>query len=144
VLPDVLYYHYLRLTLSTSAKYYSDIWNLFLEQITEVNSLLNIKKYKAEDCKLGYMQFYMSSIVSFVLYGLKMGKLKIQLIPRIENYYLFSLVPLGNLSLYEMLKVENKKLYLFWVLFKLKQFNLFVHFLSLKVLINKEKTILGD
>lgn len=76
VIPDILYTHIIRTSLSTSAKLYDDILFNFLKQINQINdytkqfSLLNI----TDKIIYQYLYVYMRRTSSFILYALKMHK----------------------------------------------------------------------
>ena len=85
LIKDILYVHIVRPNLSVSAKYYDDVMDNFLVEYKKVHSVL---LQLGCDFKLhpAYRWFYAKAISSYVVYGLKMGKNKVDVINGLHSF----------------------------------------------------------
>lgn len=87
LIPDILYKHYYRNSLSTSAKLYDDVLNNFLDKIENIYDLsISLKIFDVRD-SYNYFHEYVTHITSYILYAIKMSKqyLEIKLVLKTFN-----------------------------------------------------------
>lgn len=73
ILPDILYTHYMRESLSTSARYYKDLYYLVIEEIVKINDLLVERGIEVETVANDYLYFLAQKVKYAIAYGLKCG-----------------------------------------------------------------------
>lgn len=73
VLPDVLYIHFIRDT-STSSKFYNDVLLHFYKESILINELVERRRIDIQMQKNSYVEFYITRVVSYILYAIKMNK----------------------------------------------------------------------
>lgn len=87
LLPDILYTHYVRDALSTSAKIYEDVFIKTNNQIISVNKLIenrNLKLTNYLDC---YCDIILEKILFIIPYGIRLNLNKEDIINSIEELY---------------------------------------------------------
>ena len=86
ILQDVLYIHYLRNTLSTSAKFYDDVLQHSQKELYSINNLLSngIPINKKE-----YTLYCSEKITSILSYAVMMGKDRMQITQLLNNLFTF-------------------------------------------------------
>ena len=72
IIPDILYIHYYRNELSTSAKLYPDILNNFIKQIYAFNSIILKLNINVNDYLLEYNISFSNRIRGYISYACKM------------------------------------------------------------------------
>jgi glycosyltransferase involved in cell wall biosynthesis len=73
ILPDILYTHYMRESLSTSAGYYKDLYYLVIEEIVKINDLLVARGIEVKNVANDYLYFLAQKVKYAIAYGLKCG-----------------------------------------------------------------------
>lgn len=74
ILPDILYIHYVRGTLSTSAKFYEDVLSLIAQQIDWLNRYIQIVSIDIVQQKSLYTYCCAEYLVGYLSYGIRLGK----------------------------------------------------------------------
>lgn len=72
VLPDILYTHYIRESLSTSSKVYSDVYENMCKKLIQTNNLINERGIDVRKLDDNYLKILIDNVRFIVSYGIKL------------------------------------------------------------------------
>lgn len=125
IIPEILYTHFIRPSLSTSAKLYNDILSNFITETykinyyVEKNQLLNISEQNNK-----YLYAYMKRVISFMSYAAKMKKKHFEIkngIDELQNNCLIKGEFISIKYLLNRKKIKERLFYILFYILKLKQ-----------------------
>jgi len=87
LIPNLLYIHYCRMSLSTSSKFYDDVWEHIFDEQKSILSLISHRNCVLDNQLADYNLQLIVNITSFYLYGIKLGKSYRQIKPYVNEYF---------------------------------------------------------
>lgn len=121
IIPDVLYLHFIRGSLSTSAKMYEDVMLHFLDTQKLINDVAISIEANITTQIYPFIKYYGQSIINFVSGAVKLHKTNQYIVEKLLDFSLCNIVK-RNISLFLLIKslLINPKETIFYILSYLK------------------------
>ena len=87
LISNILYTHYIRKSLSTSARYYSDLYFNQMSELPLLNRLLDVHHIDHSIVNKDYAYFVAAQIRFTIMYGIQCHIAKCEIISRLKNLY---------------------------------------------------------
>lgn len=124
IIPDILYTHIIRTSLSTSAQLYDDILFNFPKQLNQINEY--VKQHSllcfSNNISFQYLSVYMRRVTAFIVYAAKMQKNLDEIKHGLETLHNNCLIKTQLISIQYLSKRKEKRSLLYYILFYLLKY----------------------